>query len=548
MKSASTIRNLWGKSTPKMLYLIRMLLTLTVLASITTATTNPCLATPVQIKANQDYYLTSEAYLAENNNDSELVPDKSTLLATKPEDPRTNLWYRFDVVNQSQQTKWFLNTTNTLIEQVTVYSRHGRNNRATYNGFQKSYPFDLTFAVPVNIPLDETLSIWVNIKAPYISEAPLFTLMPQKRFFAHHFNYTSMILIALGAMLALVVYNAFLYFPTRDSSFIWYAGYQLLCTFAWAVQFKVLLYCFNIGLDQSTLYLPFYIAGAASLMFAITFLRLSNYSKITYCMQALAIALVICGVVGLFLSTELYYRILAFATFVWLAVMLILGVWRFKQGYKPARFYVAGFAIMSTVLIFILGGNLTGASLFDNPLLWTLWAQLVDSLALALALADRINFLRKSRQHADKRATTDRLTGLPNRTAFERDVRAWEAYYKEGIVQEFFLTFIDVDGLKQVNDHNGHNEGDRLLKLVSKWLSQKAGEKNIYRIGGDEFVILSQKQIQWNLTSLHTLLDSQGFPHSDLSIGSSCFSESGNRSTLLKLADERMYAIKKGSR
>lgn len=203
---------------------------------------------------------------------------------------------------------------------------------------------------------------------------------------------------------------------------------------------------------------------------------------------------------------------------------------------------------MTTYFMFTMAGNLAGTTLFDNQMLWALWAQLFDSIALALALADRINFLRKSRQHADKRASTDQLTGLPNRTAFERDVRAWEVYYSEGIVPEFFLTFIDVDGLKRVNDQMGHNEGDRLLSLVAQWLTSQSNQQNVYRIGGDEFVILSRQQIQWNLSSLHTLLIAEGFPNSDLSIGTSSYSESGSRSTLLKLADERMYAIKHSSR
>ncbi|MGB3621126.1 diguanylate cyclase [Ketobacter sp. MCCC 1A13808] len=482
------------------------------------------------------------------DHDARTMPDTSALVPVTAISPRTDLWYRFDIVNRNEQQKWFINTTNSLVQQVTVYSRNGRQLRIGQNGFKRTYPFDLTSAVPLTLATNNATTIWVNVQAPYIAETALLTLMPQKQFFSRHFNYSSMILIALGAMLALVVYNAFLYFPTRDPSFIWYAGYQLLCTFAWAVQFKVMLYCFNVGLDQSTLYFPFYIAGAASLMFAITFLRLPNSGIITYFIQAFAIALVVCGVVGLFLPIKLYYQILAGSTFAWLTVMLLLGIWRYKQGYRPARFYVAGFAIMSTVLVFILGGSLAGNSLFENQMLWALWAQLIDAVALALALADRINFLRKSRQHADKRASTDRLTGLPNRTAFERDVRAWEAGYHDGVVQEFFLTFIDVDGLKQVNDRNGHNEGDRLLTLVARWLSKQINPQHIYRIGGDEFVILSRKQMMWNLSSLHNELDNQGFPNSDLSIGSSSYSESGSRSALLKLADERMYAVKTSNR
>lgn len=504
----------------------------------------------ITLEPDSSHVLRSKALLLKDPQDfaqhSAPVPRPDQLIAYDPSQPAESLWYRFDIHNATQDQRWFLNITNTLVESVQLYSRSGDHYRVSRNGFELRYPFDITFAVPVTLEPNHITSLWLNINSPVLASHPLLTLMPEQKYHRHHFNYTAMVLVALGAMLALVIYNAFLYFPTRDSSFIWYACYQLLCTFAWAVQFKVMLYCFDIGLDPATLYLPFFIGGAASLMFAITFLRLPHGNWFTLSLQGLAIAMVIAGVGGLMLPLEQYYRTLVVTVFLWLPLMLALGIWRYQSGYRPARIYVIGFIIMGAVLTFIVTGNLLGSNLIDNQMLWALWAQLIDAVALALALADRINFLRKSRQHADKRATTDRLTGLPNRTAFERDVRSWEAWYAQGTIQEFYLTFIDVDGLKEVNDRNGHNEGDRLLVLISQWLAKKVNPKNVYRIGGDEFLVLSGKQIQWDLSSLHLLLDREGFPRSDLSIGSSSYSESGNRSTLLKLADERMYAIKHG--
>lgn len=509
------------------------------------------ISAPVEIKQAEPLYVAVPPQVATNHEDQAgemWIPAKEDLSPPGMDDERKSLWYRFDLLNRSQESRWHLQATNSLISEINVYTvtpgseHHGRN------GYIAKIPFDLSNAVPIALPTNKAVSVWVNIRAPYVSPNLLISITPETRYAREHFNYTSMILIAIGAMLALVIYNTFLYFPTRDRSFLWYASYQILCTFAWAVQFKVMLYCFDIELDASTLYLPFFIAGATSLMFAISFLRLQQRGWLALLVRAFAIALVIFGLVGLFLPTALYQQVLAACTCLWMFIMLGLGIWRFNKGYRPARIYVVGFSVLTTYFLFTIAGNLAGTSLFDNQMLWALWAQLFDSIALALALADRINFLRKSRQHADKRASTDQLTGLPNRTAFERDIRAWEVYYSEGIVQEFFLTFIDVDGLKKVNDQLGHNEGDRLLALVAQWLMAQSHQQNVYRIGGDEFVILSKQQIQWNLTTLHTLLIGEGFPNSDLSIGTSSYSESGSRSTLLKLADERMYAIKHSQR
>ena len=514
-------------------------------------TTGGAFGAPMEIHSKQQLYISVLPQIASNNEQEQTelwIPGREDLTAVQERSPRTSLWYRFDLLNRSDQEKWYLQVTNSLINEVNVYTVNANSHHHGHNGYTLAIPFDLSNAVAVPLPSNKAISVWVNVQASYVSPNLLISLIPEGKYSQYHFNYTTMILIAIGAMLALVIYNAFLYFPTRDPSFLWYASYQILCTFAWAVHFKVMLYCFGLELDASTLYLPFFIAGATSLMFAISFLKLPQRGWLALLVRAFSIGLVVFGLLGLLLPIEVYQTILAVCVCAWMFIMLGLGVWRLNKGYRPARIYVVGFSVMTTYFMFTMAGYLAGTTLFDNQMLWALWAQLFDSIALALALADRINFLRKSRQHADKRASTDQLTGLPNRTAFERDVRAWEVYYSEGIVPEFFLTFIDVDGLKRVNDQMGHNEGDRLLSLVAQWLTSQSHQQNVYRIGGDEFVILSRQQIQWNLSSLHTLLIDEGFPDSDLSIGTSSYSESGSRSTLLKLADERMYAIKHSSR
>ncbi len=459
--------------------------------------------------------------------------------------PATSFWYLFELKNTTTVTTWTINITNTLVNQVNVHVLSAHHQNSVRSGYIKRIPFDLSNGASVTVPPNKKVRVWVNLQAPQIAKKPNISIQPLQSFSQEQFTYSALIMLALGAMLALAAYNAFLFFPTRDPSFLWYGLYQLLCSFGWAAHFKLLLYGYDIEMDQSTFYLPFYIAGATSLMFAVSFLRLHARNKLTLSIEAFSIAIIVFGVIGLALPFKYYYFSLAVVAYLWMLVMLIVGIRRLTAGFKPARFFVLGFGIMTTFFLATLAIYVSGRDIFDNFLVWALWAQLIDSAALALALADRINFLRKSRQFADKRATTDQLTGLPNRMAFERDVKAWESFYKEGIINDFFLTFIDVDGLKVVNDSKGHNEGDRLLSVMSKWITKQAHQQKVYRVGGDEFLVLSKNHIQWNLPDLHQLVDNAGFPSSDLSIGTSSYSESQSRSQLLKLADERMYALKK---
>ena len=87
-------------------------------------------------------------------------------------------------------------------------------------------------------------------------------------------------------------------------------------------------------------------------------------------------------------------------------------------------------------------------------------------------------------------ADTDPLVPLPNRRAFYRAVRAAIAEVSEDGISVAML-FIDLDGLKSVNDRFGHHAGDTLLRHIAGLLAQGLGKGEIAaRCGGDEFGML----------------------------------------------------------
>ena len=87
-------------------------------------------------------------------------------------------------------------------------------------------------------------------------------------------------------------------------------------------------------------------------------------------------------------------------------------------------------------------------------------------------------------------ADTDPLVPLPNRRAFYRAVRnAIAEVGDDGI--SVALLFIDLDGLKQVNDRFGHHAGDTLLRHIAVLLADGLSENEVAaRCGGDEFAML----------------------------------------------------------
>lgn len=96
-------------------------------------------------------------------------------------------------------------------------------------------------------------------------------------------------------------------------------------------------------------------------------------------------------------------------------------------------------------------------------------------------------------------AYTDMLTGCNNRQLLDKRLEEYAGYGSS-----ITLAFIDVNGLKIINDQYGHLEGDNYLIGVSQILSEVIGGCNLdlFRYGGDEFVLMSNTLSVKEITGL----------------------------------------------
>lgn len=135
----------------------------------------------------------------------------------------------------------------------------------------------------------------------------------------------------------------------------------------------------------------------------------------------------------------------------------------------------------------------------------------------------------------------DKLTSFYNRNRFVKDLSDFEKI--NGSIGAIFL---DVNGLKEINDLNGHYAGDKLLKECANIIKNISSSNNLYRIGGDEFVILYQN-IDEELFYDNVVLLKNAFEKSDchIAIGDCWNKSSNNIQDIVKCADECMYKDKK---
>lgn len=147
-------------------------------------------------------------------------------------------------------------------------------------------------------------------------------------------------------------------------------------------------------------------------------------------------------------------------------------------------------------------------------------------------------------------STHDALTGLGNRLAFDDALLALDARGPHPIG----VLMVDLDGLKQVNDQQGHAAGDALLRRVADVLRATFRVDDVIaRIGGDEFAVLTAGRDAEALSSLGARLTDALQQHNRevdapplrLSIGVAVAESGVSVAAALRDADARMYSMKR---
>ncbi len=164
------------------------------------------------------------------------------------------------------------------------------------------------------------------------------------------------------------------------------------------------------------------------------------------------------------------------------------------------------------------------------------------------------SMLRNAMKRLDDMYIRDSLTGVYNRFGMER-------YFME-LKKKCLMTntgmqisFVDVDGLKKINDKCGHEEGDLIIKTAAKILQKKAGKSYVIRYGGDEFVIMgmakSEQEVEKYWQSVDEEITKYNTKHkklADLSIsyGYDVFKIDVNTflEDCIRVTDKKMYIDK----
>ncbi len=212
-------------------------------------------------------------------------------------------------------------------------------------------------------------------------------------------------------------------------------------------------------------------------------------------------------------------------------------------------------------------------SRYMDSLNWFLFVEQSETTALATA---RMNFFRsviigafasiliilitlttisRYQRKVELLAVTDELTGIANRRKLEKEFDLFSYRFVRKNVP-FSLILLDLDGFKRINDELGHLQGDEVLQIIAREISDVLRPTDVFaRWGGDEFAILVETtgvravQIAERIRGLISEIEwpSLSFEKEDprtnisASVGVAPFGEGDTFDTLLLKADQQMY-------
>jgi diguanylate cyclase (GGDEF)-like protein len=177
--------------------------------------------------------------------------------------------------------------------------------------------------------------------------------------------------------------------------------------------------------------------------------------------------------------------------------------------------------------------------------------QIAQLTALGVHAGNRIGTLRAF-ERSQLQASTDSLTGLANRRAAEEILANLMS-----VDSAFAVVMTDLDYFKRLNDTQGHEAGDRALKLFAETARGVVRDRDhVVRWGGEEFALLLPGanaeraaeivgRLRAALAQAHLLA---GTPIFTASFGISDSSMARDRETLIRLADEALYRSKQAGR
>ena len=319
---------------------------------------------------------------------------------------RGNLWMKFTVVNEGNDRFLFLDLPYSNISKLSFYKMQSdtlqlleeEGNIYPFYSKKSSTP---DFVFNVNTPTNTSDTFFLKITSDHPLLLPLL-LVKEKHLRDSDSFQTIVIGIYLGILLALFFYNFFLFVSTRDRS---YLAYILFLLFLGLAQLTLSGHTFKYlwpgypNFNTYALTITSALAGITGIYFGMFFLLMNQYlpyiRKYFIGLNGLYVLSIVFSLAG---NNYISYYLLNFCGIAGGVSLLIASIYIGYKGYKPAYFYVIAWIIflIGIVILSLRNINVLPYNGFTTYILYA--GSAIEAILLSIALADKINVLRKEKE------------------------------------------------------------------------------------------------------------------------------------------------------
>jgi diguanylate cyclase (GGDEF)-like protein len=523
---------------------------------------------------------------------------------------RSTWWLAFQVQtpagNPSTDLPWLLELAFPTLDFVEVY-RPGADSPMRAGD---TYPFSerpirhVNFVFPMAPATPAVETVFLRVQSQGTLMAPLTAWSPDAFAASSRLTYAGQAAY-FGALLAMVIYNALLWFSVRERVYIDYVLYVAFIGLGIGAANGMAAEFFwpDSGWLVNYSYWAFGFAGIFVTRFARSFLNTAATSLwLDRSLRGASLLVAVPTVIGLFISYYAGGRLVSAALFIALVVSAWSGIYSVMHKIPGGRLYLLSwFLFLSFATMYPLRNyGLVPTNFFTVHGIQI--GSLVEMMLLSFALAARINHIRAEKEKAQHEAIdaqsilvtslkeaerileqrvaerteqleqanrrlsslsiTDGLTGIANRRHFDV-VLAEEWKRMERLGQPLSMAMIDIDWFKKYNDHYGHQAGDACLVAIAEILTAKIGRAGdlVARYGGEDFVFIAPAiDGSGALAMAKKICDAisaRGMPHAQslfehvtasIGVASIIPSAETGPEALLKHADEALYRAKEAGR
>lgn len=319
-----------------------------------------------------------------------------------------NVWFRFSVKNLSSSPTAFLNIAYSNLSRVSLYSVERQ--RVTLMGKEGNEVIqakgatgmpNIIFNLQANPDSTKQYLLHVYSQHPIIVPAKVLT----SNALHESINLQNIITsVYLGVLMVMFLYNFFLFFATRDNSYLYYIIYILFLAIA---QTTIIGYEYryiwpgNPALNYYSVVFTSSLSAIAGLVFSMHFLRTSLYAKRVHKWLQLLVVIYILGILSSFFGNlAISYQILNYNGLAGVVSVLAASFYIARKNFRPAYFYLIAwlFFLISFSILILRNLAILPYTNFTTYVIYV--GSSLEIALLSIALADKINVLRKEKEQS----------------------------------------------------------------------------------------------------------------------------------------------------